>query len=68
MKTVFIVVIIVASIAVALIDFVRDVVIELQIRKGMEHKKARKEFRWKKLFSGEYAELFRKKESEEKQQ
>lgn len=64
MKTVMIVVIIVASIAIALIDFVRDIVIELQIRKGLEPKKARKEFKWKKLFSGEYAELFHKKESE----
>lgn len=59
-KTVVLIVLIIISILVVIKDFARDLVIELQIRQGVNPKQARKEFTLKKLLAGEYKNLFSK--------
>lgn len=58
MNTIILIILIGISVLVAIKDFLRDLVIELRIRKGMDPKEARKNFHIKALLRGEYADLF----------
>lgn len=60
MTTFFWATVIIISVIVVIRDFTRDIIIELQIRKGVDPKDARKDFSIKKLVKGEYANLFKK--------